>query len=58
MLWYDENTGKPIRKFVLRQTQGEAIAAPTALGQAKDSNQPITSSKRTVGAFLTNLVAG
>jgi integrase len=45
--------GKQIRKFIQRQTQGEVIQELRALRRKQETNQPITSTKRTVGSFFT-----
>ena len=47
-----DSNGKPIRKYILRQTRGEVLAAIKDLVKKKETNQPITSTKRTVGTFI------
>lgn len=45
-------SGKQIRKFVMRRTQSEVIAEMRALRRKLETNQPITTTKRTVGSFM------
>ena len=48
-----DDNGKPIRKWVLRQTRAEVVTELQRLAKRKESGRPISSARRTVGQFMT-----